>query len=40
MLGIRLQRKIRPETYQAILRKLLWLMAIVLAAQVAWHYLH
>ncbi|MDB5762512.1 MAG: putative permease [Herminiimonas sp.] len=40
MLGIHLQRKIRPETYQAILRKLLWLMAIVLAAQVAWHYLH
>jgi uncharacterized membrane protein YfcA len=39
MLGLRLQRRIRPQTYQAVLRILLWLMSIVLVAQVGWHYL-
>jgi hypothetical protein len=39
LVGIRLQKRIRPQTYQAILRKLLWLMALVLIAQVAWRYI-
>jgi uncharacterized protein len=36
--GLRIQRRIRPPVFQAILRKVLWAMALVLAVQVALHW--
>jgi uncharacterized membrane protein YfcA len=36
--GMRIRNRIRPETYQAMLRKVLWIMTLVLIAQVVWHY--
>jgi uncharacterized membrane protein YfcA len=38
-LGLRIQSRIRAEVYQGLLRKVLWLMAFILLAQVSWHYL-
>jgi uncharacterized protein len=38
-LGMRLQRRIRPDVFRAVLRKVLWVMAAILAAQVTGHYL-
>lgn len=35
--GLRVQRRIRPEAFQRILRLALWVMAAILAAQAAWH---
>jgi hypothetical protein len=37
-LGMRLQRRIRPDVFRAVLRKVLWVMAAILAAQVTGHY--
>jgi uncharacterized membrane protein YfcA len=39
MVGIRIRDRIDAVTYQALLRKTLWVMALVLAVQVGWHYL-
>lgn len=39
LFGLRIQSRIRAEIYQAVLRKVLWLMVLVLVAQVGWHYL-
>ena len=39
LFGLRIQNRVRPEVYQGLLRKILWLMAFVLVAQVVWHYL-
>ena len=36
--GMRIQGQIRPQVYQAVLRNILRAMAIILVAQVAWHY--
>jgi uncharacterized membrane protein YfcA len=36
--GMRIQRRIRPEIYQALLRRILWVMAAILVVQVARHY--
>lgn len=37
--GLRVQGRVRPELFQSLLRKVLGIMALVLAAQVAVHYL-
>lgn len=37
--GLALQKRIPRETFQALLRAALWLMALILAGQVAIHYL-
>lgn len=39
LVGLRIQSHIRAEVYQGLLRKVLWLMALVLVAQVGWRYL-
>lgn len=39
VLGLKVQGRLRPELFQSLLRKVLWIMALVLAAQVAVHYL-
>jgi uncharacterized membrane protein YfcA len=36
--GMRIQGRLRPEVFQGLLRKVLWVMALILAAQVALHY--
>lgn len=38
-LGMRIQRRIPPGVYQAILRKILGVMAAILVIQVGWHYM-
>ena len=37
-IGMRIQRRIRPEVYQRILRKILWVMVAILVVQVGRHY--
>jgi uncharacterized membrane protein YfcA len=37
--GMRIRSRIHPETYQAMLRKILWGMACILTGQVVWHYI-
>jgi len=37
--GLRMQGRIRPQVFRRMLRAFLWAMAVVLAAQVARHYL-
>ena len=37
--GMQIQRRISPQVFQGLLRKVLWVMALILAAQVARHYL-
>jgi uncharacterized membrane protein YfcA len=37
--GMQLQRRIRAEVFRGLLRKVLWVMAAILAAQVTGHYL-
>ena len=39
LFGMRIQSRIHPEIYQGLLRKVLWVMAVILFMQVAWHYL-
>jgi len=36
-LGLHLQRRIDPAAFRGLLRKVLWAMAVVLAAQVVHH---
>ena len=37
--GMRIQGRIRPEIYQRLLRRILWVMAALLVLQVGRHYL-
>jgi uncharacterized membrane protein YfcA len=37
--GMHIQRRVRPEVYQKLLRKILWVMALILILQVGWYYL-
>lgn len=37
--GMRIQRRIRPQVFQGLLRKVLWVMTLILVVQVARHYL-
>ncbi len=37
--GMRIQKRIHPEVYQKLLRKILWVMAAILVYQVLRHYL-
>lgn len=39
LLGMRIRSRIEAVTYQALLRKILWVMALVLVVQVGRHYL-
>jgi hypothetical protein len=39
VVGLNVQGRIRPELFQSMVRKVLWVMALILAAQVAVHYL-
>jgi uncharacterized membrane protein YfcA len=38
LLGMRLRSRIDAVTYQALLRKILWVMTLLLVVQVGWHY--
>jgi len=37
--GLRIQGRIRPRVFQGLLKKILWVMALILVVQVAHHYL-
>jgi uncharacterized membrane protein YfcA len=37
--GMHIQRRVQPEIYKKLLRKVLWVMALILIAQVGWYYL-
>ncbi|MEP7189815.1 MAG: sulfite exporter TauE/SafE family protein [Roseiflexaceae bacterium] len=37
-IGVRIQSRIRPEVFQGLLRKVLWLMAVILVVQVLWQH--
>jgi uncharacterized membrane protein YfcA len=39
LFGMRIQSRIHPEVYHGLLRKVLWVMVLILAVQVGWHYL-
>ena len=39
LFGMRVQARIHPDVYQMLLRKILWVMALILLLQVGWHYL-
>jgi uncharacterized membrane protein YfcA len=39
LFGMRIQSRIHPEVYPGLLRKVLWVMALILAGQVGGHYL-
>jgi uncharacterized membrane protein YfcA len=36
--GMRIRNRIHPETYQSLLRNVLWAMTWILIGQVVWHY--
>ena len=37
--GMHIQSRIQSEVYQKLLKMILWVMALILVAQVGWHYL-